>query len=358
MPDPDFTTLRRELEARAQQPPFQAIRVRRRRRTQRLAMLAVAVATVAATTSTTLMLGQSANLDPAHRGDRSRPTASAPTPGGTATPTSGPSASTSARPSSTHQPPTAPTGGAGACVLPAYPTAACAGVPADTALTAVDGDLTIDVPNTVVDRKNIRGCVNVRAPGVVIRRSKVSCANFIAIASFAGAYTGTGLLIEDTEIDCRSTRGTAVGDTNFTARRVNVHGCENGFDVDTDVVIADSYIHDLYNSAEAGTDGIQFAIGRNVTVTHNTIYANGGTSAIITHPTTTTNVVISDNLLAGGAYTLYCPRDSSTNLQVVNNHFSRKFHPAVGAYGPWTNCEKAAKNHGNVYDDTGTPLAF
>src|SRR5262249_27218853 len=154
-------------------------------------------------------------------------------------------------------------------------------------------------PNTVVDSMEIKGCVIVRAPGVVIRRSKISCPNYVTVSSFGGAYSGTGLIVEDSEIDCQNTEGsTAVGDTNVTARRLNIHGCENGFDIDRDFVVEDSYVHDLFNSATAHTDGAQFAIGVNVTMNHNTIYANDGTSAIITHPTTCNNVLISDNLLA------------------------------------------------------------
>jgi hypothetical protein len=192
----------------------------------------------------------------------------------------------------------------------------------------------------------------VRAPGVVIRRSKVSCRNAIVVSSAANAYRGTGLVIEDTEIHCGNTRGVAVADTNVTARRVDIHGCEKGFDIDTDVVVEDSYIHDLFNDPGSSPNGIQFAIGRNVTVNHNTIYANSGNSAISTHPTTTANVVISNNLLAGGSYALYCPRESSSNVRVVDNQFSRKFYPTVGAYGPWTHCEKVADRRGNIYAET------
>ena len=122
-----------------------------------------------------------------------------------------------------------------------------------------------------------------------------------AVASFDGAYTGTPLLLEDTEIDCQNTPGTAISETNVTARRLNIHGCENGLNINQNVTVEDSYIHDLYNSAEAHSDGIQFATGHlldgqivpgvvNVTIRHNTIYGMGadgsfGTSAIIDHST-------------------------------------------------------------------------
>ena len=114
-----------------------------------------------------------------------------------------------------------------------------------------------------------------------------------------------------------------IGEANVTARRLDISGCENGLDINQNITVEDSYIHDLYNSAEAHTDGIQFATGHyvngqlasgvvNVTIRHNTIYGMGadgsfGTSAIIDHSFGgNTNILIDSNLLAGGAYTLYC----------------------------------------------------
>ena len=72
---------------------------------------------------------------------------------------------------------------------------------------------------------------------------------------------GQALRLEDTEIDCRNTNGTAVGEANVTARRLNIHGCENGFDMNQNVTVEDSYIHDLYNGGSAHMDGIQMATG-------------------------------------------------------------------------------------------------
>src|SRR5581483_1748539 len=91
--------------------------------------------------------------------------------------------------------------------------------------------------------------------------SHVSCPQSEVIASGDGAYTGAALVVEDSEVDCQDTNGTAIGDTFVTAVRLNVHGCENGFDIDQEVTVRDSYIHDLFNSEESHTDGIQFASG-------------------------------------------------------------------------------------------------
>jgi Fibronectin type III domain len=266
-------------------------------------------------------------------------------------------ASDQSAPASVTTPPSAPSG----CALPSYPDASCTGVPPGTQLTVVNGDMTITTPNTVIDGMDIRGSVIVDAPGVVIRRSKITSSDFIAVGSFGGAYTGTGLVIEDSEISCNNWRRTAIGDTNFTARRVNIHGCENGFDLDGPALIEDSYIHDLYNDDIAHTDGAQLTdVAHDITFRHNRIYSNDGTSAIISpdvHAGVARNILIEDNLLAGGAYTLYCPQNGpGVNYRVIDNHFSTVFYPTVGAFAPWTDCGDEAQVTGNVFQETGLPV--
>ncbi|HKT02833.1 MAG TPA: right-handed parallel beta-helix repeat-containing protein, partial [Rugosimonospora sp.] len=271
-----------------------------------------------------------------------------PPPAGT-TPPAGPPPATGAPP---------PQQGSSTCPLPRHPDASCTGVPAGVALRSVAGNVTVTTAGTVIDAQDIHGCVRVQAPGVVIRRSRISCANFIAVASFHGDYRGTGLLIEDSEVDCDDGPGTGVSDSDITALRLNIHGCENGFSLDSDVQVSDSYVHDLFNSATSHTDGIEMEGGTNIVVTHNTLLDGPGTSAIITDPTKMSNLTISDNLLAGGAYTLYCPRDTSSGVRVLDNRVSREYYATGGQYGPWTDCQKVAQVSGNIWDDTGQPLAF
>jgi hypothetical protein len=261
------------------------------------------------------------------------------------------------------------------CPLPAYPDASCTGVPAGTNLTPYTGPSEITTPGTVIDGVTM-GCIEVLAPGVVIRNSKISCDDPgpDAVTSPDRAYTGKPLTIEDSEIDCQNLGGTALGDTNILAERLDIHGCENGLDVDANLTLQDSYIHDLFNSAESHTDGIQMAIGHyvdgqvvqgaiGVSILHNTIYSIGvdgsfGTSAIISGPGGDTNILIKDNLLGGGGYTLYCELGTrGVNYRVFDNHFSTRFSPHVGFFGPSTDCSDETQS-GNVYHETGEPLTL
>jgi hypothetical protein len=280
------------------------------------------------------------------------PTSAQPSASASASPSASPSASASKKPSN------GPAGRSNlACPLPKHPDGSCTGVPAGVALAVSNGNMEIKTANTVIDGKDIRGCVRIYAPGVVIRRSKISCSNFIVVASFRTDYSGTGLRIEDSEISCGGGPGTGVSDSNVIALRLNVHGCENGFSLDSSVQVSDTYVHDLYTGGGGHPDAVEMEGGSGITVSHNTLYAGvGGNSAIITDPSKMSNVTISDNLMAGGAYTLYCPRDSSSNVRVVNNRVSRMFYPKGGEFGPWTDCGKVTQVSGNTWD-TGQALA-
>jgi Bacterial TSP3 repeat len=254
---------------------------------------------------------------------------------------------------------------------PGFPREGTTGVPPGTALSKYSGPSTITRAHTVISGKMI-GCIQVQAPGVVIRNSKISC-NGLAVATFDGEYSGTPLLIEDTEIDCQNAPGShGIGDANVTVRRVEITACENGLDINQNVIVEDSYIHNLYNGGDSHMDGLQLAGhwngssfvdgALNVTIRHNTIYGMGdgdttfGTSAIFTIRPGNTNILIEDNLLAGGAFTIYCQQGSrGTNYRVLNNHFSRKYKATIGYYGSATDCSDETQS-GNVIHETGKPL--
>jgi hypothetical protein len=245
-------------------------------------------------------------------------------------------------------------------------------VPPLTALAPYSGPSTVTTAGTVIDGKAI-GCISVRAPGVVIRNSRVTCSSgYAAVNVDDGAFTGTPLLVEDSEIDCQVSLIHGIGEANITLRRVEVRGCMNGGDLNQNILVEDSLIHKLSNAgSDPHEDGIQLAGAhleggqwvpgtKNITLRHNTIFGmnvagNFGTSAIISNNAAASdeNVLIEGNLLAGGAYTLYCPADGAgVNYRVLGNHFSRQFGAKVGFYGMSTNCSDEVQS-GNVIHETG-----
>lgn len=260
-------------------------------------------------------------------------------------------------------------------------------VPADVtsgpgwAWNATDEVLEVKDDGAVVEGKDVAGCIVVLGTGVTVAGSRARCVT-TGQSERARDPKNAPLTVRDTEIACPDADGTtAIGDRNFHALRVNIHGCENGFDVDSDATIEDSFVHDLHQSVLAHTDGIQSAVGSNLIIRHNRIYAEtpgacgdpsghtadcGGTSAINlnNNPSgpVSTNTIVADNLIAGGAYSLYCPKPAPTTFRVTGNRFSRLFYPKSGAFGPQADCledngtPRTTEWTGNVWDDTGAAI--
>jgi hypothetical protein len=236
-----------------------------------------------------------------------------------------------------------------------FPDGTNSGVPAGAALMVVTGDVALTTPGQVYEGQDVHGCVEVHADNVTIKNSRISGAG----CQYALHNQATGLTIVDSEINCADTAHTAIGSSDLTATRVDVHGCENGFNVSGRVTVEDSWVHDLYAPAGAHTDGAQLNQGaESVVFEHNTILSPlpGGTAAIIMWnegDPQNRDVTISGNLLAGGAWTLYCPRSDTTGVRVVGNRIS------PGGFGPAAACTAGhvAEFTDNIADDTGTALS-
>jgi hypothetical protein len=228
-----------------------------------------------------------------------------------------------------------------------FPNAANTG-PQGT-LDIVNSSVVLATANAVYEGHEVHGCIEVRATNVTIRNVRVTGSCFYSIDTTNAAYsTNTSkTTIDHVEISCPS-GGTAIGEKNLIVKNVNIHGCENGFDLDGNTTITDSWLHDLLQDGNAHTDGIQTTHGSaNIVVQHNTIDARGNTtSAMITDPDNgTTNVTITGNILAGGAYTLYC-RNNSTGWSVTSNRFVK------GAFGYLDSCQNVPTWSNNVVDST------
>jgi mannan endo-1,4-beta-mannosidase len=221
----------------------------------------------------------------------------------------------------------------------AFPDASTTGVPAGTTLTTLNGDQTINTTGAVIDSKLINGCVVVNAPNVTIKRSKIVCHEASAIDG-----ESTGLVVSDSEIDCGNAAGrTGITWQNYTAVRINAHGCENTAWAEHNVTIQDSYLHDNVHYdpfLDPHTDGVQLPTGAsNITIRHSTIYGgyvnqdDFGNSAITTAGGMS-NILFTDNLLAGGGYTLRCQGAGGSNFSITGNRFTTALVSAVGGFGP------------------------
>jgi hypothetical protein len=241
-------------------------------------------------------------------------------------------------------------------------------VPAGVNLTPYTGPSSL-AAGTVIDSKLITTCLSTSQPNVVIRNSRIqaSCGWVVDAELPTNANPATWLQITDSEIICGSgVFGGGLGEHGFVATRVEIRGgCANNVDGDRDFTVQDSYLHSLptEGSAEHG-DGIQSCCAANVVIRHNTILGRSGdlsgngsntTSAIIlpiANPPAGP-ILVENNFLGGGAYTLYCA--STSNQTVTNNTFAHRPGPLGGEFGYVDNCQNPSVFSGNV-TDTGQPV--
>jgi hypothetical protein len=201
-----------------------------------------------------------------------------------------------------------------------YPDETTTGVPDGVKLTR-SSSLSITEDGAVVTDLDVRGDITVNANNVTIRRSRVRTEG--ALYGIKVATNTKGTVIEDTEVegtDDNCSVGVVYG--RYTARRLNVHGCADGFRVGPDTMIRDSYVHDQRYKSGAHNDAVQSVGGSRLTIVGNNLEGplREQTSAIIiqTNFARIDGVLIEDNLLSGGTYTLYL-RDKKTGYGAPTN---------------------------------------
>ncbi|WP_157519306.1 hypothetical protein [Modestobacter sp. Leaf380] len=213
------------------------------------------------------------------------------------------------------------------------------GVPADVDLRPSD-DLYITQPGSVIDGLDVDGCVVVRASDVVIRNSRIRCAEPVTANVVQVENGATGLVIEDTEIDGLGEADIAVGWSDYTLRRVDIHSTNDGVRLGDDVLIEDSWIHDMIRQGGLHPDCIQATTGSDITVRNNTLDVYNrerddlNNAAVQlgseTGPRLLERVLIEDNYLNGGNYTVNVRGD--TNFQDVVFRGNR--YGTDSRYGP------------------------
>ena len=247
------------------------------------------------------------------------------------------------------------------------PNATNTGVPAGTSLTIVNGDLIVTTAGTVVDARDVRGFIIVRASNVTIKRSIVRGRSTSSNGAYIKIESGTGTIIEDSEIAPTSPLVYLDGITgsNFTARRLNIHGGVDGIKAGSNSRIEASYIHDMTsfssdpNQGGGAThnDAIQILSGTNLTLLGNTLIVARSQNAAVQITQDfgqVRNVTIDKNWVDGGGCTLNISHNNGpvpmTQIFITNNKFGRNsFFNCPILYS--TQTQETASN--NTYEDNG-----
>jgi hypothetical protein len=278
-----------------------------------------------------------------------------------------------------------------------YPDASNTGVPAGANLLRVPaqrtsgpgwhwdtrGWLEVDGAGAVVSNVSVNGTIDVAgAPGAVIKQSLVDCegcdfAIIVRDPQGTSRPSSDNVTIEDTTITAETNNsiGVDIMDVkNTTLVRLNISHTGGGVQTSTDGgwSIRGSYVHDLTQVSDEHMNGIQSSGGGNLQIRHNTIFnrypfTDAVMLAVDPHGSKQQNVLVQDNLMAGGGYTIYggstgsgCTVPCSTSdIRIVDNRFSRLYFPSSGYYGPvaaYNSEDPGNQLSGNVWDDTGLTL--
>lgn len=199
-------------------------------------------------------------------------------PAPTATPTPAPAPPVAPKPTSSPAPTVVP-----APSEPELPDQTSTGVPAGTALTVHEGDLTVSTPGAVIDGLDIRGMVKVSAPDVTIKNSIIRGRALDYTSALVNAMDGeSNLRIVDSELKPTIPSPFAMGiyGSNFTATRLNIHGVVDGLHITGDnVTVEDSWLHDNlhfqndpnFGGGPSHDDSIQIQVGKNILIDGNNI---------------------------------------------------------------------------------------
>ncbi len=246
-------------------------------------------------------------------------------------------------------------GGGSACTHP-KPGPTNTGVPAGVTLTK-SGPITVSTDGAIVENLDIAGEITVLANNVTIRNVRITSGDYYPVRYFDNG--NTGLLVEDTEIIGTSGDVTAgLSFAHYTARRVNIHGSADGVKADSDVLIEDSWIHDMSNGVGEHNDGLQSTGGKGVTLRHNVISgaSNSNVQTGDEGGAATEDLTIECNWLSGGGYTLNIRGTAPTapkGTKVIDNRFTSDW-----GYGPWTFDDPSPIVSGNVIDATGVGIPY
>lgn len=225
-----------------------------------------------------------------------------------------------------------------------WPNASNTGVPAGVTLTAYTGPCTITVANTVIDSKTVNCTLSIRANNVTIRNSRING----SIENGTGAQPSRSFTVTDSDI-INAVNTTGIGESYFTATRVDISGGNRGANCFTDCTVRDSYIHGNRITGTTHASGLR--AGMNTTYIHNYLICTvgGNCSADLTGYadfSPTHHWTITNNFFGGVTDAQWCAYDGAVGGKPYSgdptNATYIQFRDNVFARGPSGKCGQAA----------------
>ncbi|MGF9764874.1 hypothetical protein AAII07_58400 [Microvirga sp. 0TCS3.31] len=201
-----------------------------------------------------------------------------------------------------------------------FPTAANTGVSSGVTLTP-SGSIIVTEAGTILDGLNITGSVIIRANNVTLKNSNVTSGGYYGIRVDTG-YTGAHVI--NCDIDGR---GQGIGSHGIQGSGTfignEIRGFENGITINAGTsTIRSNYIHNLAAQGSPHFDGIQVQGGQNgVLIENNTIILTSSQTGAIflqSYFGNINNVMIRNNYVDGGGYTMYFDGSKNTTYRMTD----------------------------------------
>lgn len=202
-----------------------------------------------------------------------------------------------------------------------FPDASSTGVPPGTSLTS-SGSMTVSRDGAVIDALDVSGRIRVSADNVTIRRTRVTTNG--ALYAIRVDPDTRGTVVEDVELigtDNNASVGIVYG--NYTIRRAEIRGFEDGPRLGSNTVVEDCWVHSTRKFEGTHNDAAQSLGGSNIKLLGNRLEGpwRASTSAALLSANWSPlrNVVVRGNLLSGGGYTLYVERKDGAGQPAPSN---------------------------------------
>jgi hypothetical protein len=251
-----------------------------------------------------------------------------------------------------------------------YPDATNTGVAPGTDLRTIEGDVTLDQDGAVLENAVVTGSVTIAAKGVIVRNVRILEAGDSWAIDLRHAQNAT---ISNCEIVPGADRlMVGIKDIYGDSQGTVVQGCEivrttTGIQIGQGL-IQDNYVHDMaYQSGDHLNGTTSNGSTSPLTIRHNTIFnQEEQTDAVSLFQDfgLEANRTITDNLLAGGGYTIYGgegEKGTTSNIVITDNRIARLFFPRGGYYGPVAHFDRSGSGNvwsGNVWDDSSAAIGL
>lgn len=279
------------------------------------------------------------------------------------------SASASSSPDKSPTATPAPGGSSGGPRTSGKPDASSTGVRPGVTLTVVNGDQSFSTDNQIVSGRDFHGFVKVTGKNIrfvnCVFRGRATSSNSGLLDTAPGS---SGTVVEDSEFVPSNPSATIDGihANNVSIYRANIHGTVDGVHTGSNVLIQDSYIHDMswfaHDPNQGGgpthNDGVQsFPGDSNVVLRHDNVDMSTTKDGNAALQDSAKNVRVEDSWLDGGGCTLnfaHVNNEPLSGIAVVDNRFGR--HSFFSCPILLSTLTTLNVNSGNVWADTLQPI--